>query len=70
MLQEQLTLLRWTQTVHILNNEDMETTHKYIKEKEDSNTLCYLETLSKVTETSNLLYFPDVQRNATRFEAN
>ena len=56
--------------MHILNNEDMETTHKYIKEKEDSNTLCYLETLSKVTETSNLLYFPDVQRNATRFEAN
>ena len=48
----------------------METTHKYIKEKEDSNTLCYLETLSKVTENSNLLYFPDVQRNATHFEAN
>ena len=48
----------------------METTHKYIKEKEDSNTLCYLETLSKATEPSNLLYFPDVQRNATRFEAN
>lgn len=53
-----------------MGHEDMETTHKYIKEKEDSNTLCYLETLSKVTETSNLLYFPDVQRNATRFEAN
>jgi len=54
-----------------MGHEDMETTHRYIKEKENSNTICYLETLAKSSESSeNLLFFPGVQQNATNFGIN
>ena len=52
-----------------MGHEDMETTHKYIKEKEDSNTINYLETLAKSAKSSKIVDFSTVQRTATQFHA-
>ena len=59
----------WTYTEVSLST--LNPIREYIKEKEDSNTICYLETLAKSSESSeNLLFFPGVQQNATNFGIN